>query len=195
MRQSEPFTYFSESNLPLLPGLDSKTERLFKLKRDFSVIKHLYEKIPRENRPLVAIMVPLIKECDSWRFLLDDASYVRSMFAMHVRSFPEHSRYFHCEKPVEENGEWIDDATIKRLSFEWMFEAVTLIIQRSDGKGGDLPLPATSPGMSQGTFAQRSRLDIRAALTAKTETASDKNVNSSSKTNQEKTELEITSDG
>jgi hypothetical protein len=76
-----------------------------------------------------------------------------------------------------------------------MFEAVAMLIQRSDGKGGDLPLPAMSADMSQGTFAQRGRLDIRRALTAKTETANKTENSLSSEASQDQTKLETTSDG
>lgn len=180
MRQSDVFTFFSIDHLPLLDfGKEqANVETLFKLNRNFDDIKEAYYKLPKEKRPLIAKMVPLLPEGDRFRDLLDEAVNVRGLFAMHVRSFPEHPQLRIIPTTVKADN-WIDDDTIQMLSYEWIKEAVEVIMQRSDGRGGDLPLPHTPRDTSQDSISVRARLNIRGALSAKTETAKTPENNSS----------------
>jgi hypothetical protein len=184
MRQNDTFIFFSLEHLALL-DVDPDKQILFKLNRDFDIIKEAYEKLPKDQRPLIAKMHPMTPEGDAFRDMRDEANYVKLLFSMHVRQFPGFPRLT-CSSPTTPAGNWIDDDVLKLLSYDWIKEAVDVIIERSDGKGGGLPLAHGLAGTSRDSSQQKTRLNIRAALTAKKETAKTEKDNSSSKKNRTK---------
>jgi hypothetical protein len=171
-RQDEKFIFFSVEHLAILMdkgGLKSDKVRMFEVTRDFKHIEEAYKKLQPEERPLICELAPLLPEADNFKGT-EEANLIRSLFAMHVRGFPEHKQ-LQVTKPINKGDNWVDEETIRALSFDWMREAVRVLEERSDGKGGQFPLCHGLQGTSQDTSASLTKLNIRNALTAKTETA------------------------
>jgi len=190
LRQTDEFIFFSVKHLALLDLKDNQRE-LFRIDRNFEVIKEAYEKLP-QPRPLICKMVPVPPDAD---YLREDTSplYIKTLFGRCVRSFPEHPQL--AIKPPDDNkGLYVDEKILEQLSYEWIEEAATLAKERSDGRGAGLPLPLTRQVISADISQPQITLRVRNALTASgEETAKNQADNSESETTQETAPSETTS--
>jgi len=190
LRQTDEFIFFSVKHLALLDLKDNQRE-LFRIDRNFEVIKEAYEILP-QPRPLICRMVPVPPNADHLR---EDASplYIKTLFGKCVRSFPEHPQ-IRTQIPEESKGMYIDEKVLDQLSYEWIEEAVTLAKERSDGRGAGLPLPLTRQVILADISQPQITLRVRNALTASgEETAKNQADNSESETTQETAPSETTS--
>ena len=164
LRQSDKFTFFSIEHISLLDLSDTQRE-LFRVDRNFDVIKEAYEKLPKTNRPLICEMVPVPADGDHLRDG-DGPLYNKTLFAMCVRGFPGFPQ-IEVRPPLSKNGMYMEQDALELLSYEWIEEAVTLAKERSDGRGAGLPLPLTRRVISAEISHPRITSTVRNALIAR----------------------------
>jgi hypothetical protein len=165
-RQNKPFKVTCLDYLvPFVADDVITSEQLKKYSstRDFAPIEEALKDIPKDEQPLIVEVVPMLPQADVYRPHLDNPTTVSLVFRMHVRSFPNDASLNSQVTPGKVGSEYIPKSVSEELDYSLIDETVRVILERSGGRGGDLPLPHSPLAGWQDTLI---RLNVQRAMTA-----------------------------